>query len=61
MTDWIDVAERMPDDDTNVIVASDTEAVFSAYWDGDSWLSPEECRRIRSRITHWMPLPEPPQ
>ena len=32
-----------------------------AYWNSADWLSCERKREITPRVTHWMPLPEPPK
>ena len=63
MSNWISVKERMPDDGVRVLVYSKHKWTsigstikghkVKKFYDGDglSWNS----------ITHWMPLPEPPQ
>lgn len=32
-----------------------------AYWNGADWLSCEKRMEITPRVTHWQPLPEPPE
>ena len=32
-----------------------------AYWNGADWLSCEKKQEITPRVTHWMPMPEPPK
>ena len=32
-----------------------------AYWNGADWLSCEKRQEITPRVTHWMPMPEPPK
>lgn len=32
-----------------------------AFWNGADWLSCEKRMEITPRVTHWMPLPEPPE
>ena len=32
-----------------------------AYWNGVDWLSCEKKQELTPRVTHWMPLPEPPK
>ena len=32
-----------------------------AFWHGSDWLSCEKRVEITPRVTHWMPLPEPPE
>jgi hypothetical protein len=62
---WIPVSERLPQEDEDVIVFTDEEnekGVHVASIDedgvwcpshGDGWMFPT--------VTHWMPLPEPPE
>ena len=53
MSEWIPVSERLPPEETRVL-AYDGDKVFeSEYWNGN-W---EWC----ADVTHWMPLPEPPE
>lgn len=67
MANWIKCSERMPDKHRPVIVfgAHPCDVVQNNiyYWDGSVW---SDCRDDyeavnRNNITHWMPLPEPPQ
>ena len=32
-----------------------------AYWNGCDWLSCDKKLELTPRVTHWMPLPEPPR
>ena len=32
-----------------------------AYWNGADWLSCDRMHELTPRVTHWMPLPEPPK
>jgi hypothetical protein len=53
MSEFIPVSERLPPEETRVL-AYDGDKVFeSEYWSG-RW---EWC----ADVTHWMPLPEPPE
>jgi hypothetical protein len=53
MSQWIPVDERLPPEETRLL-AYDGDKVFeSEYWNGN-W---EWC----ADVTHWMPLPEPPE
>ena len=32
-----------------------------AYWNGCDWLSCDKKLELTPRVTHWMPLPQPPK
>ena len=52
---WISVEERLPDDDVQVLACTKHGKAFSAHCENGRW-------RVSGsvKITHWMPLPEPP-
>jgi hypothetical protein len=61
---WIPCADRMPDDETIVLVAIDPsheqygEPVWLGYHDGDDgWRTAEG---LQVPVTHWMELPAAP-
>ena len=61
---WIPVGERLPEDTERMLTIvydafEDTTAIsiLQHYGDGD-WFSWDSGRYV---VTHWMPLPEPPQ
>ena len=63
---WIPVTERLPEED-NFIAVTKLGLVGEAfimqgeiYWQEDAveWADAEP---ITARVTHWMPLPEPPK
>ena len=71
MAEWIDVKERLPKIDTEVIVATNSK-VFSAlrirkytknrheiFWTNAVW-GFEPMEKYTGKILYWMPLPEPP-
>lgn len=72
MTEWIPIEERLPPQAAYVIVARfDSRArvkmhfVLIAERIGDQWFDGDDGREITSkgkygRVTHWMPLPDPP-
>ena len=35
--------------------------VREAYWNGCDWLSCDKKRELTPRVTHWIPMPEPPK
>ena len=53
MGEWIPVSERLPDEEVRVLATDGTDVFDSEYMSGN-W---EWC----SDVTHWMPLPEPPE
>ena len=59
---WISVTERMPEDDQCVIYSDDGEIAFRIV---RGWALRELCEfpehREVHRVTHWMPMPEPPK
>jgi hypothetical protein len=61
---WISVGERLPEDDGYFLCYRNDgspEVVCMYYGDGD-FLTPEpELNNISHVITHWMPLPLPPE
>ena len=56
---WISVEDRLPDSDTHLIVCHDDGGVGTAFFYND--LFSRDWRSIFDDITHWMPLPEPPE
>ena len=65
--EWISVKDKLPEADKLVLVNGD-DGVFRAYTDGHNEYPSWQCSPIGSYagdscvlgITHWMPLPEPP-
>ncbi|HGE5893904.1 TPA: DUF551 domain-containing protein [Escherichia coli] len=63
---WISCSERMPEDGQHVIILCDGAFVlYAQYRDGEFFdvvRNGDEFFETQSRnVTHWMPLPEPPQ
>lgn len=65
---WISCSERMPED-TKMLLAFSQGEIVAAYW---NWVAnPIDYKKYRAftylsgyildDVTHWMPLPEPPQ
>jgi len=54
---WISVRERLPEDASDVLIAW-ADGVSEACFCDDRW-----CRdgRMLLWVTHWMPLPKPPE
>jgi len=67
MSEWISVKDRLPQEDDPVLVwdiaSPYSEFVDIGYYDPHS--APDtgwRCNEYMNRsVTHWMPLPEPPQ
>ena len=65
---WISCSDRMPED-TKMLLAFSQGKIVAAYW---NWVvNPIDYKKYRAftylsgyildDVTHWMPLPEPPQ
>lgn len=70
MNKWISVEDRLPEKEGNYIVAEKkgngetyvTERGLLHWANGPSWcLSWQEQYVHEIKVTHWMPLPEPPK
>lgn len=59
MTKWIPVSERLPEQNKDVLVYTITNDIRKAHCYGDRlWFAEDGIWRF---VTHWMPLPEPPE
>jgi len=58
--EWISVKDRLPSDEQDVIVTDGKNVLQTFYAIYDSGISWGTSRWV-GEITHWMPLPEPPQ
>jgi len=65
--EWVSVDDRLPEDFMEVLVRT-PDYVVEAYYDRrdtDSgwqcWLRKTEVILTYANVTHWMPLPEPPE
>lgn len=63
---WIPVSERLPEDETTVLVSHTNVGrhVWFGKWDGEVWrrsdnLSDDD--KLHTTVTHWQPLPAPPR
>lgn len=71
MSEWIDVNDRLPDDEHDTLIVALKSKVLNpssgdVLVDTDSFYTSEGCFRFWSSskeydVTHWMPLPEPPE
>lgn len=59
---WISVKEKLPENDDNYLVfTSDrNDAVIATYYGDGEWLE-YDLTNLIPLVTHWMPLPEPPE
>jgi len=63
---WISVKERLPENGETVIMAHIAEGSVTGFYAtyGGYWAMYTAGRSIRladGEVTHWMPLPEPPE
>lgn len=69
---WVSVEERLPADDENVLVYAignneDSVVAMTGYthnmygYNIEGWRAPWQYFFYEYKITHWMPLPEPPK
>ena len=58
---WIPVEEKLPEDPTDCLVYDGSQVQFCSYYCG-TWNTPDcyESQTIDG-VTHWMPLPRPPE
>jgi hypothetical protein len=65
MSEWIDVKQELPPDDRYVLVWQSffTPRVSMArYWGEDlGWHMSAVTGSVNAYVTHWMPLPAPPE
>lgn len=74
MSEWISVKDRLPGNSLDVLVYEPGEGCCVAFHNGREWRAFTQTLEARTldggyacvslscpeRITHWMPLPEPP-
>ena len=60
MTEWISTTDRLPDDDSTVLIAMDDGEVWTGYIEASQWRYVSGEPITAARITHWMEFPEPP-
>lgn len=57
---WTPVTERMPDDETLVLIALNDDDVWTGFRDAGVWRYPDATLIAHERVTHWMPVPTMP-
>lgn len=66
MSEWISVKDRLPERKGCYLATvrhwvDCKPVVREIFWNGTDWLSCEKRLEVSpKRVTHWMPLPEPP-
>ena len=63
---WVSVKDRLPEPDENVIIWTKTGCMKYAQYHEDGSINPwyvyeDNARAWTNVISHWMPLPEPPE
>ena len=56
--EWVSVKDRLPEENTTVIVATDNGVVFQCLYSYDGWDLWDD---NDVNITHWQPMPQPPK
>ena len=59
---WVPVTERLPDKGQKVLIywrEAGEPAIDTAFWQGE-WAA-LHWTNMGDKVTHWMPLPEPPK
>lgn len=61
--EWIPVTERLPENIANrvLVVCERSNGVFYAHYEKPFWINLETDKPFISTVTHWMPLPDPPE
>jgi hypothetical protein len=60
--EWIGIADKTPDEGTNVLVTNEyvgKRYVTAAYRHGPFWLGPESHEILLGDVVAWTELPEP--
>ena len=60
MSNWISVEDELPEDGANVLTADNIGRVYHCVRRRNNFKVVFHCDD-HSRVTHWMPLPEPPK
>ena len=61
--EWISVDDRLPESIANrvLVVCERSNGVFYAHYEKPFWINLETDKPFISTVTHWMPLPAPPE
>lgn len=59
--EWISVEDRLPENDVEILISrTDGEIYLAVHQDDGRWYDSSEGSDVKF-ITHWMPLPLPPE
>lgn len=58
---WIACSERLPEDGELVLIAHVSGSVYIADREGKYWAEDSGEWYDDEKVTHWMPMPEPPE
>lgn len=63
MSEWISVKDRLPNYGDDCLIYINKEIHFAHYWQDDFYqpYTSYNSRYIKKNITHYMPLPKPPE
>ena len=63
--EWISVKDRLPEDEKEMILVTDGDTVITGFMftleDGKVYTPGLKMGGRSMEVTHWMPLPEPPE
>lgn len=62
LNEWINVEDKLPETYEPVLVCLENNSIFQFMWMRDRWYNPymQNGEPTQNKITHWMPLPNPP-
>ena len=60
-TRWIPVSERLPENGNTLLFLTKYDGVRMGHLMVDGWQTNNYINFSRTAVTHWMPLPQPPE